>query len=149
MPRSPGPPFPAPPPQKVFFLFELGVFLKKTTFLKNFNAKNIKKCFRLNRILHTHNGILMSENVRFRLNRVREIRICNRIKKLLCNLCAIAIKNIREKLTRKSNKECRFSHLAEQVKCIIISLSSSIQFVKVLRKSSAHSIIIYPEPIRA
>ena len=91
----------------------------------------------------------MSENVRFRLNRVREIRICNRIKKLPCNLCAIAIKNIREKLTRKSNKECRFLHLAEQVKCIIISLSSSIQFVKVLRKSSAHSIIIYPEPIRA
>ena len=67
------------------FRFSLG----KTRELKKFKFSIEKN--KNNRILRTNYGILICRNVRFRLNRVQGIRICNRILKIPSNFCAIAI----------------------------------------------------------
>ena len=51
-----------------------GPLLKKELLI-DFQYKNKQNGFRLNRILRTNHDTLMTENVRFRLNRVWEIRI--------------------------------------------------------------------------
>ena len=48
----------------------------------------------------------MTKNVRFTLNRVRKIRIGNRIKKILNSFCAITIKNFREKFIKQKDVSC-------------------------------------------
>ena len=72
------------------FRFSLGK-VREIKKIKISKQNNKKFFFCLNQTLRTNYGILMSKNVCFRLNRVRGIRICNRIFKIPSSFCAIAI----------------------------------------------------------
>ena len=73
-----------------FFRVSLGKFRENKNFGFSIEKKTKNKFF-LKSILCTNFGILITELFRFRLNRVRGIRIRNRIKKIPSSFCAIAI----------------------------------------------------------
>ena len=78
------------------FRFSLGK-VREIKKIKISKQNNKKFFFCLNQTLRTNYGILMSKNVCFRLNRVRGIRICNRIFKIPSSFYAIAILNFRKR----------------------------------------------------